>query len=65
MKELKRCLGMFAYYAKWIPNFLEKIALLTKVDSFLLSDCAVKVFEILRQSLLNACSVLMIMNHLH
>ena len=32
MKELKRSLGMFfAYYAKWINSFSEKIALLTEV----------------------------------
>ena len=28
-KELKRCLGMFAYYARWIRNFSEKIKPLT------------------------------------
>ena len=40
-KELKRCLGMFAYYAKWIANFSEKISLLTKVEQFPLNTDAV------------------------
>jgi len=46
---------MFAYYAKWFPNFLEKIALLTKLDHFPSSADAINSFEILRKSLLNAC----------
>jgi len=46
---------MFAYYAKWIADFSEKIALLTKVDHFPLSADAINSFEILRKSLLNAC----------
>ena len=54
-KELKRCLGMFAYYAKWIANFSEKISLLTKVEQFPLNTDAVAAFEVLRKSLLNTC----------
>ena len=54
-KELKRCLGMFAHYARWIRNFSGKIKPLTagKMDFPLQSD-AVTAFESLRE-LLSAC----------
>ena len=55
-KELKRCLGMFAYYARWIHNFSGKIKPLTagKMHFPLQSD-AVTAFESLRKELLSAC----------
>ena len=54
-KELKRCMGMFAYYARWIPNFSEKIKVLSMTKEFPLVSEATKTFDRLRQSLVNAC----------
>ena len=55
-KELKRCLGMFAYYFRWIRNISEKIKPLTagKMHFPLQSD-AVTAFESLRKELQSVC----------
>jgi len=55
-KELKRCLGMFAYYARWIRHFSGKMKPLIagKVHIPLQSD-AVAAFESLLEELLSAC----------
>ena len=37
-KELQRCLEMFAYYARWIENFSTKIAPLTGIETFSLTN---------------------------
>ena len=44
-KELKRCLGTFAYYARWLKNFSTKIAPLTGIKTFPLTNKAVSAFE--------------------
>jgi len=54
-RELKRCLGMFTYYVRWIEDFSTKIAPLTTVEKFPLNSNAVATFESLRKSLLSAC----------
>ena len=55
-RELKRCLGMFAYYARWIKNYSSKVKPLTiKSVAFPLSHDALAAFEQLRSELLNAC----------
>jgi len=55
-RELKRCLGMFAYYARWIENHSGKVKPLTvKSVAFPLSHDALAAFEKLRSKLLNAC----------
>ena len=55
-KELKRCLGMFAYCARWIRNFSKKMKPLTAGKMhFLLQSDAVTAFESLRKELLSAC----------
>jgi len=55
-RELKRCLGMFAYYARWIENYSDKVNSLTiKSVAFSLSHDALGAFEQLRSELLNAC----------
>jgi len=52
-KELKRALGMFAYYARWIRNFSAKLKPLTAERlTFPLRNDAVKAFEDLRSGLL-------------
>jgi len=55
-RELKRCLGMFAYYAQWIKNYSGKVKPLTiKSVAFPLSHDALAAFERLRSELLNTC----------
>jgi len=54
-KELKRCLGMFAYHAHWIANFSEKILPLTRLTNFPMGAEEVQAFESLRHCLLDAC----------
>ena len=54
--ELKRCVGMFAYCARWFKDYSSKIKLLIPENTLLsLSFKAVEVFESLRKDLLNAC----------
>ena len=54
-KELKRCLGMFAYYARWIKDYSAKIKPLTEARvSFPLTPKAESSFESLRGELLQA-----------
>ena len=54
-KNLKRCLGMFAYYARWIRNFSGKIKPLTdRKLNFPLQSDTVAAFENLREKLLSA-----------
>ena len=55
-RELKRCLGMFADYARWIKNYSGKVKPLTiKSVAFPLSHDALAAFEQLRSELLTAC----------
>jgi len=54
-KELKKCLGMFAYYACWIAKFSEKIIPLTRLTNFPMEAKKVQAFESLRHCLLAAC----------
>ena len=42
---------MLAYYAKWIPDFSEKIKPLTSTQSFPLSQSALNAFTILKKEL--------------
>ena len=53
-KSLKRVLGLFSYYAKWIPKFSEKVAPLSKTDTFPLSSEAVESFELLKSDIENS-----------
>ena len=47
-------LGLFAYYAKWVTNYSDKIVRLKSVTSFPLSLEAVKDFTSLKQDIANA-----------
>ena len=51
---MKRVLGPFFYYAKWIPNFSEKVSPLSKTDTFPRSNEAVKSFELLKSDIENS-----------
>ena len=48
MKSLKRILGFFSYYSKWIKNFSKKISLLVKANSFPLNAKELESFENLK-----------------
>ena len=48
--ELKRCVGMFAYYPRWIKNYSSKIKVLVPKNASLpLNSQAIDAFETLRQ----------------
>ena len=49
--SLRRAMGMFAYYARWIPRFSEKIRPLADVVSFPLSKEALFAFNALKNEL--------------
>lgn len=51
MTSLRRALGMFAYYAKWISNFSDKVQPLNETKTFPLTDLALKAFESLKNEL--------------
>ena len=56
--ELQRALGMFSYYARWIPDFLSKIRPLVQSNvssSFSLFLEATQNFSSLRRDLAAAC----------
>jgi len=48
---LRRALGMFSYYAKWIPEFSDKIRILSQSERFPLADNAVESFQKLKDEL--------------
>lgn len=48
---LNRASGMFAYYTKWIPNFLDKIHLWVKVNQFPQNEKGLHTFELLKYKL--------------
>ncbi|PIK38271.1 hypothetical protein BSL78_24891 [Apostichopus japonicus] len=54
LKALRRCMGMFAYYARWIPNFSSKVKPLTESPTFPLGEEAVKAFDRLKADIENS-----------
>ena len=53
-KSLERVVGMFAYYAKWIKQFSDKIKPLKSAQTFPLSSDAVSAFDMLKNDLATA-----------
>ena len=53
-KSLKRVLGLFAYYAKWIKEFSEKIKRLKEAKSFPLNDSQINDFQNLKKEIVGA-----------
>ena len=51
---LRRVLGMFACYARWIDSFATKVRPLADAKSFPLSQRAIKVFISLKSELRNS-----------
>ena len=50
-RSLKRTLGLFAYYAKWIAGFSDKIQVLRRVTHFPLDDAALSSFNALKNEI--------------
>lgn len=53
-KSLKRVLGLFAYYARWIPKFSDRICRLKSVKVFPLNTTELEDFEGIKKSIANA-----------
>ena len=53
-KELQRMMGLFAYYARWIPSYSEKVRPLIKSQSFPLTDEAILAIKTLKDTLASA-----------
>jgi len=53
-KELQRLVGMFAYYAQWVPCFSEKIKPLIATKEFPLREEALQALKTLKQDLTSA-----------
>ncbi len=53
-KSLEQMIGMFAYYAKWISRFSDKIKNLKSTTIFPLSGEALLSFQTLKTDLINA-----------
>ena len=53
-KSLQRALGLFAYYAKWVPDFSDRIQILKAVKTFPMSNEAISDFESLKESIAKA-----------
>ena len=51
LQSLKRVVGMFAYYAKWVPNFSEKMQPLSQATTFPLDGNALSAFTTLKKEL--------------
>ena len=54
LRSLKRVLGMFAYYAKWIPSFADKIRPLADSKHFPQGTDATNAFKMLKEELAKA-----------
>ena len=54
LKELGRLKSLFAYYAKWVKNVSEKVALLNNSPSFPKSKKCTEATAILKQDVLKA-----------
>ena len=51
VRSLRRAMGMFAFYAKWIPDFSDKITALTNANVFPLRPTPLAAFNTLKKSL--------------
>ena len=51
LPSLRRAMGMFSHYSRWIPNFSEKLHPLTKVTRYLLSKELTEAFKCLKQEI--------------
>ena len=54
MKDHQRVLGLFSYYAQWIPNYSETVKPLIGITTFPWSSSAQQAFNTLKNTLSNA-----------
>ena len=47
-KELQRVIGMFSYYAQWLPQFSEKVRRLILEKQFPMGEKALNAFKSLK-----------------
>ena len=53
-KSLKRCLGFFSYYSRWIPNFSDKVRPLNKTTTFPISQAALEAIQTMKNDIKSA-----------
>jgi hypothetical protein len=53
-KSLKRAIGLFSYYSRWISHYSDKIRPMTKASSFPLNNEATRTFHGLISDIVNA-----------
>ena len=53
-KSLNRCLTLFSYYSRWVPNFSDRVKPITSCKSFPLSSEAEIAFEDLKRIIAKA-----------
>ena len=53
-KELQRVIGMFSYYAQWLPQFSEKVRPLILEKQFPMGEKALNAFKSLKDKLVSA-----------
>ena len=51
LPSLRRAMGMFSHYSRWIPNFSEKLHPLTKVTRYPLTKEQTEAFKCLKQEM--------------
>ena len=52
--SIRRTLGMFAYYSKWIPSFADRVHPLINLKSFPINEEALSTFNLLKKELHSA-----------
>ncbi|XP_063625652.1 uncharacterized protein LOC134797361 [Cydia splendana] len=55
LPSMRRAMGMFAHYSKWIPNFSEKVHELAKTKTFPLTNTMIKDFGDLKNYIVKSC----------
>ena len=53
-KSLRRCLGLFSYYAKWVASYSDKISSLLSATTFPLTETQQKSFKSIIQDICSA-----------
>ena len=54
LKSLKRCMGFFSHYSKWIPNFSHKVRPLARTKTFPISSEALHAIKEMKNDIKNS-----------